>query len=341
MKSARLKFPKARGGAATTGRRSHAWRAGVAVLAATLTLGLTACGSSGDEETGDSGAPVTIAHAKGSTTVNGTPKRIVTLGNQWLDTAQALGVTPVGYVDNIAVLSKTAPPWEPKSLESSKALQTTGSLPEQIAALNPDLILVDPFIADAKTYEDLSKVAPTVPGLTKEAVTPWPDQVRALGKILHKDADAEQVISDLNARIDGIAQRNPGLKGKTFVSSWLAGPSQLMVLTDPKDGSTLLFTQLGMTIPQKLVEQGGNGGRLALSPERLDELNSDLLLAGYSPGQDEKYRQLPGYNDLPATKKNAVVFLTVQEISAVNQPTPLALPYLLDKLEPALANAAK
>ncbi|WP_369640770.1 ABC transporter substrate-binding protein, partial [Nocardia sp. JMUB6875] len=181
---------------------------------------------------------------------------------------------------------------------------------------------------DAKTSADLSKVAPTLPALGKETITPWPDQVRALGQVLHKSTAADKLIADLNARIDAISQRNPGLKGKTFTSSWLAGPSQLMVLTDPKDGSSRLFTQLGMTIPENLVAQGGNGGRLSLSPERLDELTSDLLLAGYSPGMDEKYRALPGFNNLPSVKKNAAVFLTVQEISAINQPTPLSLPYL-------------
>ncbi|MFI6870236.1 ABC transporter substrate-binding protein [Nocardia sp. NPDC050406] len=321
-------------------RTRHWSRAAVAVLTGVLTLGLVACGSSTDDEHSGGGS-TTITHALGETTVEGTPKRIVALGNQWLDTVQVLGVTPVGYVDNIAVVSQSAPPWEPKALESAKVLNTQGNLVEQISALEPDLIVADPFIANQKTYDDLSQVAPTIPGLTKEAVTPWQDQVRALGKVLHKTEDADRVINDLQGRIDGIAKANPGLKGKTFVSSWLAGPTQLMVLTDPKDGSSSLFTQLGMTIPQHLVDQGGNGGRLALSPERLDELDADLLLAGYSPGMDEKYRQLPGYAELPSVKKNAVVFLTVQEISAVNQPTPLALPYLLDKIEPALANAAK
>ncbi|MGW4123136.1 ABC transporter substrate-binding protein [Nocardia sp. NPDC004711] len=321
--------------------RSITARAAIAAVVSLLALGLAACGSKSDDSAAGGGEPVTITHALGQTTVNGTPARIVALGNQWLDTAQALGVTPVGYIDNIAVLSKGAPPWEPAALAKSTALQTTGNLAEQVAALNPDLILADPFIADVKTYGDLSKVAPTLPGLTKEAVTPWADQVRALGQVLHKTDAADKLIADLNGRIDGIAQRNPGLQNKTFISSWLAGPSQLMVLTDPKDGSSRLFTQLGMTIPQHLVDQGGSGGRLALSPERLDELDSDLLLAGYSPGMDEKYRGLPGFGALPSVKKNSAVFLTVQEISAINQPTPLALPYLLDKLEPALANAAK
>ncbi|MGY2061989.1 ABC transporter substrate-binding protein, partial [Nocardia gipuzkoensis] len=84
-----------------------------------------------------------------------------------------------------------------------------------------------------------------------------------------------------------------------------------------------------------------NQGRAQLSTERLNELDTDLLVAGYSPGLDEKYRQLPGYNELPAVKKGAVVFLTVQEISAINQPTALSLPYMLNKISPALPNAAK
>ncbi|MGV9409232.1 ABC transporter substrate-binding protein [Nocardia sp. NPDC003693] len=322
-------------------RSSRGWtRAAVAALAGALTLGLAACGS-GSDEAGGGGEPVTIAHAQGETTINGVPERVVTLGNQWLDSAQVLGVQPVGYIDNVAVIGKGVTPWEPESLKQAKALDTTGNVVEQVAALAPDLILVDAFLADAKMYGDLSKVAPTIPSLSKDAVGAWPDQVRALGKVLHKDEAAEKVVTDLNARIEAIGKKNPTLAGKTFVSSWLASPAQLMVLTDAKDPSAALFTQQGMTVPAGLAAQGGTGGRLSLSPERLDELNADLVLAGYSPGMDEKWKQLPGYNDLPSVKKNSLVFLTVQEITAVNQPTPLSLPYVLDKLEPAFANAAK
>ncbi|AFT98838.1 ABC transporter substrate-binding protein [Nocardia brasiliensis] len=312
----------------------------VAVATVALTLGLTACGTSSDDG-GSGGEPVTITHARGSTTVTGTPKKVVALGNQWLDTALALDVTPVGYIDNVAAVSKSTPPWEPKTLESAKSLSTTGNVAEQVAALEPDLILVDPFIADQKTYDELSKVAPTLPALGKDAVTPWPDLVTTLGKVLRRQDAAAKVIADVNKQIEAIGQANPGLKGKTFASTWLGSPTQLMVLTDPNDGSSKLFTQLGMTIPANLTEQPSNQGRLSLSPERVDQLSADLLLAGYTPGLDEKYRQLPGYNDLPAVRKGSVVFLTTQEISAINQPTALSVPYMLTKLEPAFAAAAK
>ncbi|MFI7671160.1 ABC transporter substrate-binding protein [Nocardia sp. NPDC049526] len=322
-------------------RTSRIWaRAAIAVLAGALTLGTAACGSSDDDGTSGSES-VTIAHARGETTITGTPKKIVALGNQWLDTALAFGVTPVGYVDNVAVLSKDAPPWQPKMPEAAKPLNTTGNLAEQVAALEPDLILVDAFIADQKNYDDFSKVAPTLPGLSKEIVTPWQDLVTTLGKVLHRTDQAEKIIGGVNDRVTAITQANPGLQGKTFASTFLFSNTQLMVLTDANDGSAKLFAQLGLGIPKNLAALPANQGRVALSPERLDELTADLLLAGAGSGMDEKYRHLPGYADLPAVRKNAVVALNTQEITAVNQPTALSIPYLLDKLTPVLANAAK
>ncbi|RJO72050.1 ABC transporter substrate-binding protein [Nocardia panacis] len=312
-----------------------------AALVGALALGVAACGSS-DTDTDSGGESVTVTHARGTTTVKGTPKKVVALGNQWLDTALALGVTPVAYIDNVAVVANGAPAWQPpKALESAKPLNTTGNLAEQVAALEPDLILVDGFIADEKNYTEFSKLAPTLPALTKETVAPWQEQVNTLGRVLHREDAARKVITGVEDKIAGIAAADPGIKGKTFLSTWLGSATQLMVLTDPKDGSGRVFEQLGMTIPKHLTDQPSSQGRLALSPERVDELDADLLIAGYSPGWDEKYRNLPGYANLPAVKKNSVVFLTVQEITGINQPTALSVPYLLDKLTPALANAAK
>ncbi|MBF6187436.1 MULTISPECIES: ABC transporter substrate-binding protein [Nocardia] len=321
--------------------RTRVWaRAALAVLAGALVLSVGACGSS--EDGGSGGESVTITHARGETVIEGTPQKIVALGNQWLDSTLALGVTPAGYIDNVAVASKSTSPWQrPGSLDSATQISPSGNIAEQVAALEPDLILADPFIADQKTYDELSKVAPTLPALTSDAVTPWQEQITTLGKVLGKQDDASKVIAGVDDKIAGILAANPTLRGKTFASTWLAGPAQLMVLTDPNDGSAKVFEQLGMTIPQNLRDLPANQGRVALSPERVDELTADLLLAGYSPGMDERYRQLPGYAELPSVQKGAVVFLTTQEISAVNQPTALSVPYILDKLGPAFAAAAK
>ncbi|WP_028479353.1 ABC transporter substrate-binding protein [Nocardia sp. CNY236] len=323
-------------------RTSRGWaRATVATLAGIVAIGVTACGSSSDATTDADGESITIGHARGETTITGVPEKIVVLGNQWLDTSLALGVTPAAYVDNVAVLSKDAPAWQPPIDESAEQLNTTGNLAEQIAALEPDLILADTFIADQKNYDDFSKIAPTLPGLAEEITTPWQDLVTALGRILNKQDQATTLIDDVEDKIDSLAAANPGLQGKTFASTWLAGPTQLMVLIDPNDGSAKQFAKLGLRIPENLLALNATQGRAMLSPERIDELTADVLLAGYAPEMDEKYRQLPGYAQLPAVEKDAVVFLSTQEITAVNQPTVLSIPYILDTITPALTNAAK
>ncbi|WP_405179586.1 ABC transporter substrate-binding protein [Nocardia sp. NBC_01377] len=323
-----------------SGRTYSIWaRVAGAVLAGAMAFGLAACGS--DEASAGGGDSLTIQHARGETTIDGTPERIVVLGNQWLDTALALGVTPVGYLDNVAVLSKSTPPWQGPIAPSAKQIEATGNIPEQVAALEPDLILADTFIADQPRYDAFSKIAPTLPGLSKEIVSPWQELVTTLGKILHKEDAATALIAGVDSKITAITQANPGLKGKTFASTWLGGPSQLMVLTDPNDGSGKVFGQLGLGIPQNLIDMPSSQGRVSLSPERLDELTSDLLLAGYTPGMESKYRELPGYSDLPSVRKGGVVFLSTQEITAVNQPTVQSIPYILDKLTPALVSISK
>ncbi|TSE01429.1 ABC transporter substrate-binding protein [Skermania sp. ID1734] len=314
--------------------------AALAALAAVVALA-TACSSNPSDPSAGADA-VTIAHAQGKTTIDGVPKRIVALGNQWLDATLALGVVPVAYVDNVAVIAggKT-PPWEPASLSQSKALKSSGDITEQVAALNPDLILAPGFMVDKAMYDRLSGVAPTIPGLTNAQIDSWSQQIEVLGKVLHKQGQAKQVIAGVDGKIDAVAQRLPGLRGKTFITTLLASPSQLMVLADPKDGASEVFARLGMHIPQHIVDAAPGGGRLALSAERVGDLDADLVVAAAMGGMEKTFTSLPGYSSLPAVRKKSVAFVNLTDASGLNQPTALSLPYLLNVLEPALANAAQ
>ncbi|WP_280267708.1 ABC transporter substrate-binding protein [Nocardia wallacei] len=320
-------------------------RIGFAAVALTLAVTVAGCGSdsdSGASGSGDGGA-VTIKHRLGETTVEGTPQRVVTIGNQWLDAALALQVTPVGYVDMVAAGTNTKAPWEPESLGDAKQLSPSGNMVEQIAALNPDLILVPSYGVDKSSYDQLSKLAPTI-GAVSEGVQVdlWTDDVTTLGKVLHKQEQADKVIADVNGRIDELAKKYPGLRGKTYLTTMLTGPAQLMVLADPKDGSAKLFEQLGLRIPDRFVQEAGKaGGRLALSPERLADLTSDLLVASAMPGMEENFKGLPGYAQLPSVRSNGLAFVDAATINAINTPTALSVPFVLGKLEPALANVAK
>lgn len=321
-------------------RRGTLGRMGLAALAVSLVCSLAACGSSAGEDSA-SGA-VKITHSLGETEVSGTPQRVVTLGNQWLDATLALGVTPVGFADNISIGAQSKPPWAPDSLAQAKALSMGGDIVEQIAALEPDLILVPGFMVDKAMYDKLSKLAPTIGPVTPGAqVDRWADQVNTLGKVLHRETEASKVVSDVEGRIDAVGAKYPKLRGKTFLTCMLTGPAQLMVLADPKDGSAALFTRLGMDIPQKIAQEAPTGGRLALSPERLGDLTSDLLICGAMPVFAEKFKQLPGYAELPSVRGNGIAFVDVTTISAINTPTALSVPYVLDKLDPTFAAVGK
>ncbi|WP_084515134.1 ABC transporter substrate-binding protein [Nocardia acidivorans] len=312
-------------------------RAGLGLLALGLVVGTAACGSSDGD--GDGSGTVTIKHVMGETTIDRTPKRVVTLGPQWFDAALALGVTPVGYlVPGLTATTKV--PWEPAIPDSAKRIEATGDYVEQIAALEPDLILAPAFMADRTMYDKLSKLAPTIDSLSSTQIDSWQDQVTALGRVLRKESEAAKVIADVDGKIDAVGVRHPGLKGKTFLTCMLTGPAQLMVLADPKDGSAEVFTRLGMTIPANIVKEAPSGGRLALSPERLSDLTSDLLVCGAMPSLEAKFKELPGYNDLPAVRHGGISFVDVVAINAINQPTALSVPYVLEKLDPAFANIA-
>src|SRR5680860_1264129 len=80
----------------------------IAVLLAVI-LAMAACGSGAaaegdgsasgsDTASGTGSASVSVEHAMGTTEVDCTPERVVTLGQGQTDSTLALGVTPVGVV---------------------------------------------------------------------------------------------------------------------------------------------------------------------------------------------------------------------------------------------------
>ncbi|MCX5045240.1 ABC transporter substrate-binding protein [Aldersonia sp. NBC_00410] len=151
-----------------------------------LAIGVAGCGSDDDsDDASGGGTTVVITHNLGTTEFDATPERVVALGDQWLDAAESLGVEPVGYAAAASVLTGGKPaPWEPASLADATVINVGGDIVEQIAALNPDLILVPNFLIDQPKYDKLSQLAPTVGALTPAQVDPWDKQVQTLGMIL-------------------------------------------------------------------------------------------------------------------------------------------------------------
>ncbi len=201
----------------------RAWLLIAAVIAA---FGLAACGGDDDGTgagaagTATSGAfPVTIDHAFGSTTVETAPERVVAWGWGSADAAIALGVTPVaipfqsygGDADGVL-------PWIRDALETAgepvpTVLPDSAEEPpyEEIAAAEPDLILAPYSGITRKQYDLLSAIAPTVAHPGEAWATPWRETIRIVGTALGREAEAEALLGDLEARFARGAAEHPQL----------------------------------------------------------------------------------------------------------------------------------
>jgi ABC-type Fe3+-hydroxamate transport system substrate-binding protein len=313
-------------------------------LFALAALSLAACGdgsSDGDDAAGagEATGAVTVDHAYGTTTIDGTPERVVSVNTQWTDVLVALDAPLVG-----AALDPTVDtgryPWQDVIPSTVEPITVTDAIPyEDIAALRPDLIVVSWAAETESDYDRLSEIAPTIPLLAEDLqVDPWQDMATVAGEILGKADEAAALVADVDGLSDSILAEMPGLEGRTYALANYVPGDKIYVVADPEDGSSLVFSQLGLQIdPDLLALADGASGRMELSLERVDELDADLLFL-LTNGADPA--EIPGYDQLPAVQDGAVVVLDMATAVGLNTPTPLSLPYSLDQVRPALEAAA-
>lgn len=315
-------------------RRSR--RALLAVLP--LVAALTACGS--DEEAAAPPAaaePVTVEHVYGETAVPAVPERVVTIDLQWADTMLALGIEPVGYTVDSFMPDETVP-WQDLPADA-EALDIGAGLPlERIAALEPDMIVGSYSIADEQTYEQLSAIAPTIPNLDAAEVTPWQDLVTLAGDLLDRPDQAAEVVRVVDDEVAATAADLPDLAGRSFALAQYVVGDSMYIVADEKDGSSVFFQQLGMEMLPALLEERGDSGeaRLNVSTERGDLLRADLLAFLVNGGDESDLADIPGFDRLPGT----VAVLDYPTIVGLNTPTPLSVPYALERIRPHLEEAA-
>lgn len=331
------------------GRRSTPVALLLASLVAVLVLG--SCSSdSGDTSTEDStGADdaaassegtVTVEHRFGATEVPVAPERIVSLDFQWTDVLTALGAPPAAHVPDPNIDGEA--PWLDGQLDDTEVLEvtpTTSELPyEQIAALEPDLIVVTYLATDEQSYETLSAIAPTITTLAAgDGVDTWQDITETAGTVLGLEDEAAALVADVEGQVAALAEELPGLEGQTFaLANYVPGDS-IYVVADPTDGASVLFEQLGMAITPTILEKPNlEGGRVQLSFEQISLLDADLLLV-LTHGADPD--EITGYDALPAVERGAALAMDYADIVALNTPSPLSVPYVLEVIRPTLEAA--
>jgi iron complex transport system substrate-binding protein len=332
-------------------------------LGAAAAAGLAACGSdsdggsdsgsgdnSGKGKAGSAGRgsfPAKVEHRFGSTTVPKAPSRAVSNGYVDHDALLALGVVPLGIRQWDPKLENGVGAWAHDALKGQRPkLFVPPETPfEKIAALGPDLIVNIGYAQKKDEYAKLSKIAPTLasPKGYADYSVPWEVLSQQVGDALGRGPEMKKKIAAVNSRFAAAKRKNPGFAGRT---------ANIMMATKGEDGqygpyaSTDLrgrfMTKLGFSIPEKIEKLAGGKFYAAVSDERLDLLEADVLvvLGGIRPDDKKKLAADKSFQNLKAVKEGRMVYVDSYELSmAVSASSIMSLPFALDGLVPLLAKA--
>lgn len=321
-------------------------RALTASLVAGVALTVAGCGGGGGDSSDPAASggsaenfPVTIDHTYGSTVIPEQPTRIVALSNEE-DTLATLGITPIAFAKN-PVRPTGDYPWLDGRIDLSGAtaldLSTEVNL-EQIASLQPDLILATNFYEIADYYDQLSQIAPTVGPAEEPGLSTWQETSTLIGKAVGRSADVEKAIGETEDFVSSFAAEHPGLKDKTLSSAYYYEAGKFAVIDDPDTTSLRLYGELGMTLSPSITEHVVDR---SLSEEQMGALDADVVFIGYaSDDLKASLNQNPLFTQIPAVRDGRVAEVDQFAAGVMNNPTILNIPWQLEQFEPVLAKAA-
>ncbi|MEH7333194.1 iron-siderophore ABC transporter substrate-binding protein [Neobacillus drentensis] len=309
---------------------------------------LAACGSSTEKTTGKKSEPkkaeekpYTVEHAMGSTTIKGTPKRVVILTNEGTEALLALGVKPVG-----AVQSWLGDPWYDHIKKDMDGVEVVGTESEvnieKIATLKPDLIIGNKLRLE-KVYDQLSAIAPTVFSETLRG--DWKENFKLYSKALNLEEKGNQVLSDYDKHVAEVKEKlGDKVNQQISVVRFMAGKSRIYY-TDSFSG--VIFDQLGFkraAQQEALFTPENKLGKLAVEvgKEVTPKMDADqLFYFTYAPNGDQKALDTAKEwtNDPLWKNLNAVKNGNVHEVSDAIWNTAggvLAANLMLDDLEKIL-----
>ncbi len=292
-----------------------------------------------------SDSAVVIAHKYGETVLSSVPEKVVSVGYSEHEIVLALEVVPIAVRYWYGDMPYATGPWVPEKLRDklneAEPVVLSGELDfEAIAALAPDVIVGTYSGMTKEEYDILSQIAPTIaqPGEYVNYGTPWQVQTRMLGEVLGKTEEAEQLISGIENRMDGIKERHPEFVGATAAVAYVHS-NQLSAYAS-QDRRSRLIQQLGFVIPPEYDEMAGDSFYIRFSEERVDLLDTDVILwMGWSDEALQGIRDFPLRDTIIANAEGRELFISTIYTHAFSNSSPPSINFLLDILEPALVAA--
>ena len=316
-------------------------------LSALLVGGLAACTDSAKEPEPEATPtptfPVTVEHLYGNTTVKADPQRIVVIGYNEQDILLALGVKPIATTQFAGDAPYAVYPWavdklgdaKPTVLEAAEGLQL-----EEIKKLKPDLIIGTNAGLDQETYDELTKIAPTIPNSGSYDNTyyeRWQIQTVLVGQAVGREQQAQELVDALTQRYADVAAAHPHWHDVT--AAFVQAPyDDGSTIAWPDGLGTDFLTDLGFVIPASLDEYVTEEVAQAQIPGKDAKVLNDakLLVWGTDTKDGSDIENDKILKKLDAVKDGRSIFTGEPLTSAIYFSSILSLPYVLDQLVPRL-----
>ncbi|TXS23604.1 ABC transporter substrate-binding protein [Streptomyces sp. gb1(2016)] len=284
-------------------------------LALATALALTSCssgsGSGSDSNSGGSasdGKTHTVATAMGNVKVPVAPKRVVVLDTAELDSALTLGVTPVGatHTGTKSGYLSYLPQEKVAGIKDVGEMMTPNL--EAIAGLKPDLILTSK-IRHGDTYDELSKIAPTV--MTENTGYPWKENFQVHANALGKVPAAEKVIAEYGKHVGEVTEALGGKEkaGATEVNMVRFVEGADIRVYGRENYIATILADVGLGRPA-IVDKAKDGFSYDVSPEKIDQADADVIFhSTYGDAKKSKETQTVGsglWKNMAAVKSGKV-----------------------------------
>jgi iron complex transport system substrate-binding protein len=316
-------------------RRGFLRAAGAAGLLATAIP--AACSSHKPAPGSAGGAPVTITHVFGETTVPEPPKRVVSAGYTGQDDLLALGVVPIAVTNWFGDQPFGVWPWARPKLGNAKPVVLNldnGIQLRQIAGLKPDLIVATDAGVDQDTYQKLSAIAPTIPQSDGYAFfEPWKEQATAISRAVFQADQMKSLINGVDQSFAAVADRYPQFKNKKalLLQGKLRGDNVVAII----GWGTEFLTQMGLAIADSInpVDQL----RAFIPRDKIDAVLGAADLLVWTTESEDDQASLLANPDVAALRARSV-FTTKDQAGAIAFASPLSYPLVAAQLPAAIAS---
>lgn len=178
--------------------------------------------------------------------------------------------------------SSRNPGYSPVARESAAFGRHVGGDPEEILALEPDLVLLSSFSREEtrSLYTSSGCAVVRLPGAT--SIADVESNIRALGWILGLDEAAERLVTEMRAKLDRLAE------GRARRRAW----SVLLYAGEHTAGRGTTFDDLLDAVgARNAAAEAGLEGSCRIDPEQVLQADPDVLVVPCVPGREDDARR--------------------------------------------------